>query len=190
MKHILTLLGLASALFNLAYGAQGSKDNLKITPIVGFERVQKFVPSPHMKTRLIYGAQAVYALPFGAAEAEYTHGQDNSIDLSVSPNVSYKDVEDKIKLGLRGTANYGFLSTYLRGGAQGRQNKQTKTVSGTSTTSTTLSKVQPYLGTGVEINLLNVFSLNADITAVYAKTSDPNLSPYEISPSLGFSLKF
>lgn len=185
---VLILILLSTSL----WAASGSvPKGLIITPIAGFEKVQKFVPTPSMKTRMIYGARLVFPLPIGALEAEYTHGQDDSTDLSTTPNTFYKDSEDKVKLGLRGSASLGnYFSTYLRGGAQGRQNKQTKTVNNVSTTSTTQSKVQPYIGTGIAIHLLQYFSLNADITATYTPTTTPNLKNYEFSPSLGISAGF
>lgn len=167
--------------------AASSSENLTITPIVGVERIQKLVPTPTMKTRTIFGARALYKLPVGAAEAEYTHGQDSSYDSASS--TTYKDVGDKAKIGLRGSLSMGpFLSSYLRGGAQGKQTKLTKTVSGASSTTSTTTKVNPYVGTGLAIHLMQFFSLTADVTAVYAPTSTGGLSDYEISPTIGFSV--
>lgn len=172
---------------NHLFAKSGSSNNLSITPIVGFERIQKFQPTPTMKTRTIFGATAIYKLPIAAAEAEYTHGQDTSNDVATS--TSYKDVADKLKLGLRGEFGMGgFLSSYLRGGAQGKQTKLTRTVSGASSTTSTTTKVNPYVGTGIAIHLLQAFSLNADVTAVYVPTSTAGLSDYEIQPSIGFTL--
>lgn len=165
------------------------RNRLNITPIIGLERVQKFVPSPHMKTRAIYGVQATYKLPIATLETEYTHAQDTSTDAATS--TSYKDVEDKIRVGLRGNFNLStFLSTYLRGGAQGRKNEQTKTVSNTTTTKSTSSKVQPYVGTGLEIKILQVLSISADLLATYTPTDDPNLKDYELQPSVGLNIRF
>lgn len=165
-------------------------DNLSIRPIVGFERVQKLVPSPSMKTRFTYGVEALYKLPVGTAEAEVTKAQDDSLDLGVTPNVKYEDEELKARIGLRGTMGSGFFSAYVRGGAQGRQNKQTKTVNGVSTTSTTVSKVQPYVGTGLGVHVGSYFSLDAGVTVVYAPTSKGGLSDFEYSPTLGFGIHF
>ncbi len=166
-----------------------SNENLTITPIVGVERVQKFQPTVQMKTRAIFGVRGVYKLPIASAEGEVTRGQDTSND--VTNSTSYKDVEDKARLGLRGSFEMGqFFSTYLRGGAQGRQNVQTKTVGGVSTTKTTISKIQPYVGLGLEIKVMQYFSLSADVTATHTPTNEANLKDYEIQPSLGFSLRF
>ncbi len=169
--------------------ARSESDNLKITPIIGFERVQRFTPSPHMKTRGIFGVGAVYKLPVGAVEAEYTHGQDTSND--VTNNTSYKESDDKVKLGLRGTASLGsFLSTYLRGGAQAKKSETTATTASGTSTKTSVTKVNPYVGTGLGFHLLQFLTLNADVTAVYVPTSTPGLSDYEIQPSLGLSIRF
>jgi hypothetical protein len=172
-----------------AKGTSNSNKNLSITPIIGVERVQKIVPTPTMKTRLIYGAQVLYKLPITTAEMEFTHAQDTSTDLT--SGTGYKDVEDKVKLGLRGNFEIAsFLSAYLRGGAQARQNKNTQTTLAKVVTSSTKSKVNPYVGTGLAIHVMQYFSLSADLTAVYVPTTNPALSPYELQPSLGVSMGF
>ena len=111
--------------------AASTNEKLVITPIVGVERVQKFEPAIQMKTRAVFGLRAVYKLPIASLEGEITRGQDTSSELT--NNTSYKDVEDKAKIGLRGSFEMGqFFSSYIRGGAQGRQNVQTKTINGVS----------------------------------------------------------
>lgn len=169
--------------------AQSAKDRLSITPIVGLERVQKFVPTPSMKTRAVYGLRIIYKFPISALETEYTHAQDSSE--YGSTNTTYKDVEDKLRLGLRGGFTISsFLSSYLRGGAQYRQNKTTKTVVGSSSTETTSSKVQPYVGTGLILSLGQYLAISADILATYTPSKDPNLVDYELQPSVGLNLRF
>lgn len=184
MKKILFL-----AILLITFNGWASTGGLVITPIIGVESVQKFEPSPHMKSRMIFGALVVYNLPVISFESEYTHAQDSSSDLSATTPTSYKDVEDKLKIGLRGNASFDqYLSTYLRGGAQLRQNKHTKTVADANSTTITQTKVQPYIGTGIAIHVLQYFSLNADITAVYAPTSTAGLKNFELAPSIGFTL--
>lgn len=166
-----------------------TKDRLSITPMVGLERVQKFQPTATMKTRAIYGARLIYKFPISSLEIEYTHAQDTSED--VSNNTSYKDSEDKLRLGLRGGFTLtNFVSSYVRGGAQYRKNIMTKVTAGTNSTKETTSKVQPYVGTGININLGRFLSITADVLATYTPTSDDNLNDYELQPSLGFNLKF
>ena len=164
------------------------RDRLSFTPIIGLESVQKFQPTPHMKSRAIYGARAIYKLPISALEAEYTHAQDTSTDQATS--TSYKDSEDKLRLGLHGSFSGSFISTYLRGGAQYRKNEQTKTISNATSTTSISSKVQPYVGTGIDFRIAQNFSLTVDILATYTPTADPNLRDYEFQPSVGMSLRF
>lgn len=181
-------LGLFCLSLPLDLFATDVSGRLSITPIIGLERVQKFQPTTHMKTRAIYGATAVYRLPITSLEAEYTHAQDTSDD--VANNTSYKDSEDKLRLGVRGGFGGPFISTYLRGGAQARKNEQTRTVNSTTVTTNTTSKVQPYAGAGIELSLLKFFSITADVLATYTPTTDPNLKDYELQPSVGIILKF
>lgn len=169
--------------------AASTTDRLSITPIIGLERVQKFQPTTSMKTRAIYGARLIYKFPISALETEYTHAQDTSSDATT--NTSYKDSEDKLRVGLRGGFTLtNFMSSYLRGGAQYRKNTQTKTVGTASSTEDTSSKVQPYVGTGIDITLGRFLSISADVLATYTPTDDPNLKDYELQPSVGLNLKF
>jgi hypothetical protein len=176
-------------LLSLNLGATEVSGRLSITPIIGLESVQKFQPTAHMKTRAIYGARAIYRFPISALEAEYTHAQDTNNDSTT--NTSYKDSEDKLRLGLRGSFMIAtFLNSYIRGGAQYRKNEQTRTLSNAVTTTSSSSKVQPYIGTGIDIRVMKFFSINADILATYTPSSNPNLRDYELQPSIGLSLRF
>jgi hypothetical protein len=183
--YLSTLLVISSA----TYGRDSGKDSFTVSPIVGVERVQKLLPAPHMKTRTIFGANVLFKLPIASAEAEYTHGQDTTSDPTAQ--TSFEDVSDKVKLGLRGEMTLGsFLSFHLRGGAQGSQNQITSSINGAIIKTEKSNKVNPYAGTGLSIHLLQSFSLNADIVAVYKPTSAEGLSDYEISPSVGLSFNF
>lgn len=184
MKKLLVL----TALIPMTTFAQ-VKDRLSITPIIGLERVQKFQPTTSMKTRAIYGARLIYKFPITALETEYTHAQDDSTDSTT--NTKYEDSEDKLRLGLRGSFTMtNFMSSYLRGGAQYRKNETTKTVNSTTSTTETRSKVQPYVGTGLDITLGRFLSLSADVLVTYTPTDDANLKDYEIQPSVGLNLRF
>lgn len=181
------LLLATSLLLPLSSFAQSVAGRLTITPIVGVERVQKIYPTSRMETRTILGARAVYKFPISSLEVEYTHAEDDE----VIGTTKYEDAEDKLRVGLRGSFNAGsFLGYYIRGGAQGRKNEHTETVNGLTSTSKKSSKVQPYVGTGLEIKLLQYFSLSADLLATYTPTDDPNLKDYELQPSLGLNLRF
>jgi len=169
--------------------AVGGKENLIITPIVGFEKVQRIEPTPSMKSRTVLGVNAVYKLPISAIEAEYTHGQDDSTALAT--NTTYKYVDDKLKVGLRGGFDLAsFLNWYIRGGMQAKQSKVTRTVGTQTSTSETHTSTDPYVGTGLRISFMQYFSLNADITAVYTPSDNAALKDYELMPSLGFAVRF
>jgi hypothetical protein len=188
IKTIFQIIFLLTLLISLNLSATEVSGRLSITPIIGLESVQKFQPTPHMKTRARYGARAIYKFPISALEGEYTHAQDTSSDQATS--TSYKDSEDKLRLGLRGSFTGPFISTYIRGGAQYRKNEQTRTISNATSTTSNSSKVQPYVGTGIDIRIVQYFSLTADILATYTPTSAPNLRDYELQPSIGVSLRF
>lgn len=183
------LLLLATVLTLTSITTAFAREQLSVTPIVGLERVQKFQPTPHMKTRGIFGLRAIFQLPVTAIEGEYTHAQDSSND--PVNNVSYKDSEDKIRLGLRGSFDLGsFMTSYLRGGAQARKNEQTRTANGATSTKDTVTKVQPYVGTGLELRIFTFFSLTADLLATFTPTDHPDLKDYELQPSLGINFRF
>lgn len=186
---ILTVLFISTSVNAQSRSFGGKGSNMIITPIVGFERVQKLEPSPHMKTRAVYGANFLYRLPITSLEVEYTRASDTSNDYVNT--VAYKTEEDKIRAGLRGSFVAGqYLNWYLRGGAQGRKTKVTKTTATGESSGDSSSKVQPYAGTGFEFRLLQMLSLKADIIATYTPTDDPDLKDYEIQPTFGISFKF
>lgn len=179
---IVSLFSICSNIFAKA------PEGLSIIPIVGFERVQRTLPTPNMKTRTVFGARVLYRLPISTLEAEYTHGQDDASD-SVN-STTYKFVDDKLRVGVRGDFNIAsFLSWNLNGGMQVKEAKTTTTVSGQTSTTKTSTSTDPYVGTGLSIHLFKVFSLNADVTAVYTPTDNPALDDYEIRPSLGFTVR-
>ena len=182
-KSSLLILAIISSRAVWARSSGGS--NFSMTPIIGLERIQRLQPTPTMKTRTIVGLETLYKLPVAAIEAGVTYGEDSSYDALSTTN--YKDADTKLKLGLRGAFNQGaVVSSYLRGGAQLTQNKHSVTITGSTTSTTNETKINPYLGSGLSVKFLNNFSLTADITAVYAPTSVPGLSDFEVQPSLGF----
>ena len=185
IKKILFLL----ILLPLNLSATEISGRLTITPLIGIENVQEFEPTSHMQTRYMYGVTTIYRFPILALETEFTHAQNINNDSST--NTSYKNSEDKVRLGMRGSTVLGqYIGTYLRGGAQFRKNSLTTTTNNTVQTSTSLTKVQPYLGTGIDIKLLPIISIMADILVTYTPTTDPNLRSYELQPSIGLLLRF
>src|SRR4051812_14131954 len=86
-----------------------------IEPIVGYERIQKFVPTPHTHDRLVYGARFTAGLLLLSVEGEYLRGMDTE----TFPSMSTKDTTDKARLGLRSTFHFlGPISLFARAGGQ------------------------------------------------------------------------
>ncbi len=186
--HRLSYVLFLSILPTLLWAQSIRPKGIQITPIVGLERVQKFEPTPQMKNRFFYGARVLYPLIVANAEAEYTHAYDTSYSSSTS--TTYKDEEDKLKVGLRGTAAGAFASLSIRGGAQVRKNLHTVTTSISSSTKKTTTKVNPYAGVGASLFFGSYISLSGEITGVYVPTSDSALDDIEYQPSLGLTLHF
>lgn len=173
--------------FFLALNCFAVDKNVTVTPIIGIERFQKFYPTPSMKLRTVYGARAVYKLPISSLEGEYTHGEDTTY--YALENSTYKDVGDKVKLGLRGGIDFASFFTFsIRGGAEAAQNKITKSLNGVDSVLENKTQVNPYVGAGLSVNFMQVFSLNAEVTAVYKHNTTPGLSDYEITPVVGFTV--
>lgn len=187
---LLTLYLVSTNVFAQSRNFKSFGGTVTISPIVGIERVQKFYPTPRMETRTIYGANLVYQLDIIGFEGEYTTANDTYQENAT--NKTYKDEDQKLKLGVRGSFRAGqFVNWYLRSGAQYRKTTTTITDNGSAAvTKDNTSKVQPYLGSGIEFRLLSMISLSADVTAVYTPTKDPNLSDYEIQPTVAFNLRF
>ena len=168
--------------------AQSSSTNgyLKIEPVVGMERVQKIEPTPHSKTRFIYGLRLNYGPPIFSAEAEITQGKDS--ESFPGQSLSIEETVTNAMLGVRSSLNFGgILQWYLRAGGHGRKSEYSKTLSGVTTTREPSIYLSPYAGTGLSINLLNAFSLNAGYTVIF--TGRPKGSDREYQTTLGFSVR-
>jgi hypothetical protein len=66
----------------LARARQKLKSLTQWNRLLGYERVQKLLPTPHMKQRLVYGARFTAGVSIIAAEAEALRGTDTDNDLS------------------------------------------------------------------------------------------------------------
>lgn len=189
MKNILRftsfILIISSSTSALAYG-NISKGNLTIEPIVGYERVQSILPTPHTSNRLFYGARANWGPQYLSLEAEVTQSKED--ETYNSGTVEMAETSTNYKLGLRSAYNIGSsLRWYLRAGASARESKYERTEAGVTTTQEPATYVSPYAGSGLSINMLGVFSLNAGITAVF--TNHREIEEPEYQSSLGFSIR-
>ncbi|MFG1493986.1 outer membrane beta-barrel protein [Halobacteriovorax sp. GFR7] len=181
------LLAALTIIISLSTFAQGrsfggfKSGNLEIEPVVGYERVQKILPTPHTSSRLFYGLRANYGPKYLSLEAEVTQAKE---DESFDTGVDISDNSTNYMLGLRSSFNVGrALNWYLRAGAHARDSKYERTEAGVTTTVEPATYVNPYAGTGLAINLMNVFTLNAGMNVIF--TDDE----HEYQSSLGFGIR-
>ena len=167
--------------------ASGMPTSVGLEPIVGYERAQMLVPTPHTVDRLVYGARASYGFTFLSAEAEYLHTY--SSESFISQNISTKDTGDKLKLGLRsGIDLLSVINFYLRAGAQATKNTHEETVSGVSTTTLQPITYYPYAGTGLRLRLGRNLKVTGDLTTVFRSFPDMNQNEYQLTA--GFVVQF
>lgn len=180
MKIILvSLLGL------LSFAAQA---DVSLVPIVGVERVQRFEPEEYTSNRVYYGVRLLYGKPIFSLEAEVTQSKDsktfNSRDLKV------EDETTAAQLGFRSTMGTGPLNFFFRAGGSARQTEFTNTEisSGNQTTEKPEIVINPYAGTGLGINVANLFRLNAGITAIFG--GSPRGQEVDYQATLGYTINF
>jgi hypothetical protein len=155
-----------------------------VEPIIGYERVQKFLPTQHTHERLVYGLRVVAGLPLISAEGEYTRATDS--EDFVSPTaMTIKDTDDRARVGARSTFKLtGFLSLFVRAGAQASMSRHDVTTSGTTVTTIDPISYLPYAGAGLRIGLGSKISLNADMTTVFHSFPSMNNNDYLTTASL------
>jgi len=192
MKRSLTLLAIIAAGAIATKNAEARSKlpfSVGIEPIVGYERVQKLVPTVHSRDRLIYGARLTAGILLISAEAEYLRGTDT--ESFPDQDLTVKDTADKAKLGLRSTISFGgILSLVLRAGAQASQNKHEETTGGVTTSTTEAIKYRPYGGGGLRLGLGRNISLTGDIVAVFPSHFPNNMQNNEYQTTLGFTVRF
>lgn len=159
---------------------------LQIEPIIGYERVQKLVPTAHTKERMLYGARVTGGIPLVALEGEYTQGTDT--ESFPSDSLTVKDQDEKLKLGLRSQLRLtSLLSLTGRGGVQAKRNTHTETLSGVSTTTVNPITYKPYAGAALSSRLGGKFELTGGLTVVFNQF--PDMSQNEYQATLGFSVR-
>jgi hypothetical protein len=160
--------------------------SLKVEPIIGYERVQKFVPTLHSKERLLYGARATGGIPLISLEAEYTQSSDT--ESFSSPTLTVKDTDEKLKLGLQSRYPLNpFISVTGRGGGQAKRNTHVETSDSGSTTSSDPITYRPYLGFLINADLPGKLNLSAGLTAVFNQF--PDMSQNEYQSTFGFGVR-
>lgn len=190
MKKLIKLISFTLLLSTQAYARQYSSfttaSGIVVEPVIGYERVQSILPTPHTSNRLFYGVRASWGPQLLSVEAEVTQSKDDQTYDAGATKVA--ETSTNYKLGLRSGYNIGSnLRWYLRAGASARDSKYETTSAGVTTTNDPGVYVSPYAGTGLSINMLGIFSLNAGVTAVF--TDHKDVSEPEYQSSLGFSIR-
>jgi len=157
---------------------------ITVAPIVQMEKAQKSYPTPHTKTRTMYGAQVLLGPSFIQLEVEGTYGTD---DETYDNGVVDKETVQKLKLGLRGRINHaGLISLYVRSGAQAKQTELERTQSGVTTKTKGSVYVDPYAGGGVSVRLTQGLKAHAGYTVIFSDY--PNKGEKEYQSEIGVSM--
>lgn len=160
---------------------------VEMEPVVGYERVQKLVPTVHTRDRLIYGGRLTLGVMWVGLEAEYLTSTDN--ENFVTQGLATKDVTDRARLGARISMNLArMLAFTLRGGAQATRNKHTETVANVSVTTEEPITYRPYLGAGFTATLARNLAFRADATTTFKDF--PSLLGAEYQVTAGFVVRF
>lgn len=177
MKLRKPLLALVVAFSPLAVQAADYQGiSYSVEPIVGYELQKKDNPF-RTRSELVYGARVVAGYKILSAEGEYTIG--NSDEIIAGTNERIEEKTEKIRLGLRSSYSLGsMLDWTLRGGAEAQKIHTKSTISGVVTESDSPSKVYPYIGTDLGINLGSQLSLHAGVVATLKDLNDFKKTEY------------
>jgi len=183
MKHGRILLLAALALSTQAKAVITTD----VEQIIGYERYQKLVPTPHTRERLVYGARVTVGLPLISGEVEYTRGTDT--ETFVTNPTMVKETEDKARVGARSTFRLGgMVHLFARAGAQAKIIKREQTIGAATVSSTDPMKVNPYGGAGLKVKLSRRISFTADLTVVFRDF--PDMSQNDYMTTAGFAVSF
>lgn len=162
--------------------------DISVMPVVGMERIQKYQPEEYTSNRFYYGVRFIAGQPLLSLEAEVTQAKDDKTFTHLDKKLN--DETTNAQLGIRSTFGKGALSFYLRFGGSASQSKLTTTTisTGVDTVEEPDIVVNPYAGTGLVINVANMFKLNAGITAIFA--GSPKGSDVDYRAVLGYSIAF
>ncbi len=158
-----------------------------VEPIIGYERAQKLIPTPHTTERLVYGARITVGLPLISAEAEFTRATDTESFPTMALTV--KDTEDKARVGARSTFRLGgMISLIARAGAQAKLVKHETTTAGVTGLIVDPIKYNPYAGVGFKFKMSRQVALTADLTVVFRDF--PNMNQNDYMTTAGFVVSF
>lgn len=157
---------------------------LDVSPIVGYDREQKLVPTAHTSDHVVYGARVTLGVPLMSLEAEYRTGRDN--ESFPESDLETTDTIQKAKLGLRSRLRLSnMLSFIARGGVQGKTSRHVEESGGATTVDETIPLVyKPYAGAGLRIGLSSKIAFTAEVVAVFNKFPDMNQNEYETTAGI------
>jgi len=187
MRSILKSVTLFLTLFSavITSPAQAHDLALHVSPILGYEFVNKNAPYPHTHGRLVYGAIVTAGIPLVSLEGEYTHGTDSEVFTSPY-NLATTDISDRYRVGIRSEYSFAALiSAHLRGGAEAIQNQHQEYQSGVQTINRQdQTMYHPYAGAGAAFTLTNKIQVTFDVVATIPNINDLTQNEYETSAGL------
>ena len=174
MKMKVQWIGLMTFLFPTF--ANADIFHLDVEPIIGYERVQLLLPTPHTTNRLIYGGRITAGVMIFSAEAEYTRGTNQ--ETYTTSSVTHTG--DRLKAGLRSGFNLGMLFRFfLRAGGQAALDKTETTVAGVTSVSYRPLTISPYAGAGIRMKLGRQLSASVQVVAVIPDFSNLSQNEYQ-----------
>ncbi len=183
---LLTTLLTSLILLNIstAFSASATGGLLTVNPIVGYERVQKLMPTPHTRDRLVYGFRVMFGIPLLSLELEATKADDKEV--FVAEDMTVLEESYAGKLGIRSSISMASIfSWYLRAGGHARKKTETITKAGVETVNEPALRVSPYAGAGFRFTIGPNLAVNGGVTAIF--TGKPKGSDREYQTTLGFS---
>ena len=160
---------------------------ITVEPLVGFESSERTLPTPHVKTMLIYGGRVTAGNKKLAVEGEYTQGNDS--EGFISPLETIKTTNQNARLGLRTlpTLLPGWVDGIIRAG--GQASRLTVETDLPSTSSKTVSPwlIHPYAGAGLQLYPVKYIALAVEVSYVFKSVTD--FTQNEIQYTLGLKLR-
>jgi hypothetical protein len=163
--------------------------HITVEPIVGYEFTQVNAPVIHTRGMLIYGARVTAGHKLLSGEGEFTLGTTNESFPTQDQNI--KTDKQNARLGVRSTFGaIPMIDFLVRLGGQASQTKvSTTTISTASTVTVNPSwEIHPYAGTGLQVHLLNAFSLSVEATYLFKSVSDWSQNDVQTSVSCKINL--
>ncbi len=183
MKIIYYLISTFFLLTSHSLFAKGG--NLNISPLYGFERVQKLSPEVKTKNRTFVGVRVVYGPPLFSFESEVTRSNDT--ETLPARGITEEEESYAAKLGFRSSFNLVLLRWYIRAGGHARKSTYDRTENGVNTTREPAIYVSPYAGTGFTFNLAANLFASGGITAIF--TGKPKGSDRDYQTTLAFGMR-